>query len=462
MLGQNEQAKDVLVAFADWADRLTEDFTDEQMQRMLDEEHGGMNESFADVDALTGDERYLRLADRFSHRRLLDPLIDGRDELTGIHANTQIPNVVGFARIAQLAGKADWHAAAKTLWQNVVNDRSVVIGGNSVGEHFHATDDTLSVAINGEWEKLAPEADGYVTLRRAWNDGDVVEVGLPMQVTAERPGDGSNYVAFLYGPIALAAKTDQKDLVGLFAGEGRFDHTAEGELRPLNTAPTFVVDDPADAGVPAAGVPAALADRLRRVEGQALAFTFADGVVTAPEHASLTLIPFAQLHESRYVIYWPIASTGEYEQRQEALRLAEERRMQLDAATADRVLPGAQQSEVDHGFEGEQTERGTHDGRSYRHANGWFSYELAVPDEAAVLQVTYSGQDRRRFAILIDGEPFQQVRLDAERPGQFVEVRYDLPAEAQGKTIRLRFEAEPGSMAGGIFDLRVLRGAELP
>jgi DUF1680 family protein len=137
----NIKARDMLVALADWTDDLVAGLSDEQLQTMLQTEHGGMNEVLADVAAITGDSRYLELARRFSHRQLLDPLLAGEDRLTGLHANTQIPKVVGFERIAQLDNDEEWHRATEFFWETVVNERSVVIGGNSVREHFNDKQD---------------------------------------------------------------------------------------------------------------------------------------------------------------------------------------------------------------------------------------------------------------------------------------------------------------------------------
>jgi hypothetical protein len=137
----SEQARSMLVAWADWADGLLSNLSDAQIQQMLIAEHGGMNEVFADVAAMTGDARYLGLAKRFSDHRILDPLLHGEDRLTGLHANTQIPKVVGFERIAQVGDDAEWRAAAGFFWDTVVDNRTVAIGGNSVREHFHAKDD---------------------------------------------------------------------------------------------------------------------------------------------------------------------------------------------------------------------------------------------------------------------------------------------------------------------------------
>lgn len=141
----SQDARTMLVKLTDWMLRLTAKLSDEQMQDMLRSEHGGLNEVFADVAAITGDKRYLQLAHRFSHQQILQPLLKQEDKLTGMHANTQIPKVIGFKRIADVEGNPDWDKAADYFWQEVVNHRSISIGGNSVREHFHPADDFSSM-----------------------------------------------------------------------------------------------------------------------------------------------------------------------------------------------------------------------------------------------------------------------------------------------------------------------------
>jgi len=132
----NAQALDVLVRLSDWAYEATRPLSDAEMQKMLDREHGGMNEILADVYTLTNDPKFLELAERFSHRALLDPLAAGEDKLDGLHSNTQIPKVIGFARLYELTGKAEYARAARFFWDRVVGARSFVTGGNGDGEHF--------------------------------------------------------------------------------------------------------------------------------------------------------------------------------------------------------------------------------------------------------------------------------------------------------------------------------------
>ena len=132
----NEQAKQLFLGFCDWAIDLTAGLSDEQMERMLDIEHGGMNEVLADAYAMTGDRKYLTVAKRFSHRRLLTPLSQRQDCLDNMHANTQVPKVIGFDRIAELSGEEYFHDASTFFWDIVTGERSLAFGGNSRREHF--------------------------------------------------------------------------------------------------------------------------------------------------------------------------------------------------------------------------------------------------------------------------------------------------------------------------------------
>ena len=148
----SDLARQMLVKLADWMLDITSNLSDQQIQDMLRSEHGGLNETFADIAEITGDKKYLELARRFSHQVILDPLIKDEDRLTGMHANTQIPKIIGYKRIADLSQNdkdwnhaSDWDHATRFFWNTVVNHRSVCIGGNSVREHFHPTDDFSSM-----------------------------------------------------------------------------------------------------------------------------------------------------------------------------------------------------------------------------------------------------------------------------------------------------------------------------
>ena len=108
---------------------------------MLYSEHGGLNDVFADMYFISDDERYLKLARQFSHNIIIEPLLHKEDKLTGLHANTQIPKIIGMLKVANASDDKAWQQGADFFWKTVSQERSVSIGGNSVREHFHDKSD---------------------------------------------------------------------------------------------------------------------------------------------------------------------------------------------------------------------------------------------------------------------------------------------------------------------------------
>ena len=109
---------------------------DAQIQRMLDCEHGGLNESLAELYARTGERRWLTLSETIYHRKVLQPLSRREDCLPYIHANTQIPKIIGLARLHEITGESRHIEAARFFWSTVTSDYSYVIGGNADREYF--------------------------------------------------------------------------------------------------------------------------------------------------------------------------------------------------------------------------------------------------------------------------------------------------------------------------------------
>ncbi|HUD82079.1 MAG TPA: beta-L-arabinofuranosidase domain-containing protein [Candidatus Saccharimonadales bacterium] len=136
---QDPEALEMARKFGDWVVARNGRLSDAQMQAMLQTEQGGMNEALANLYGLTGEKKYLEMSLRFNHHRVVDPLEAGEDRLTGLHANTQIPKFIGLARQYELTGETNLEAGARNFWETVVNHRSYVIGGNSDGEMFTAT-----------------------------------------------------------------------------------------------------------------------------------------------------------------------------------------------------------------------------------------------------------------------------------------------------------------------------------
>lgn len=136
LYADSDLAKELFLNFCDWGISITSDLSDEQMETMLNMEHGGMNEVFADAYQISGEEKYLVAAKRYSHKKFLNPLSKGIDNLDNEHANTQIPKFIGFARIAELGGDEKYEKAGRYSWETITANRSLAFGGNSRREHF--------------------------------------------------------------------------------------------------------------------------------------------------------------------------------------------------------------------------------------------------------------------------------------------------------------------------------------
>lgn len=135
--GGNTQARDTLVRLCDFCAQVTAKLTDAQWRTMTSKEHGAPNEIFADVFALTGDQKYLDLARKFAKQDIVQALDRGDGSvLANKHANTQIPLFVGYEQIYEAGGEANWHAASARFWDEVTTRQTFAFGGNSVWEKF--------------------------------------------------------------------------------------------------------------------------------------------------------------------------------------------------------------------------------------------------------------------------------------------------------------------------------------
>ncbi|HEY6914646.1 MAG TPA: beta-L-arabinofuranosidase domain-containing protein, partial [Paludibacter sp.] len=132
----NEDSKTIFLKFCDWAINLTSDLSDDKMEEMLGNEHGGMNEIFADAYQITKKEKYLTAAKRISHKMLLNPMLADQDNLDNKHANTQVPKAIGFERIGELSHNCNYSEAGRFFWETVTGKRTLAFGGNSRREFF--------------------------------------------------------------------------------------------------------------------------------------------------------------------------------------------------------------------------------------------------------------------------------------------------------------------------------------
>ena len=144
----NRTALGVETKFAAWAEGILAPLDDAQIAKMLNTEHGGMNEVLADLYADTGDRRWLDLSYRFEHHEFTDALKRHEDNLDGKHGNCQIPKLIGSAARYGYTGDAGDTAAASFFWDAVVQHHTFATGGHGLAEYF------------GPADKLAHMVDG--------------------------------------------------------------------------------------------------------------------------------------------------------------------------------------------------------------------------------------------------------------------------------------------------------------
>ncbi len=192
----NEKALEVNKKLAGWIETIVSGLNDEQVQNMLNCEHGGINETLADLYADTGDERYLRLSRVFHHKDILEPLADGQDILPNKHANTQVPKLIGLARRYELTLEPRDLAAASFFWDRVAHHHSYVTGGNGNHEYFGQPDQLRNRLSNETTEtcnvyNMLKLSDHLFRLKAQADVGDFYERALFNQIlSSQHPGDG--------------------------------------------------------------------------------------------------------------------------------------------------------------------------------------------------------------------------------------------------------------------------------
>jgi DUF1680 family protein len=604
----SEKAKKMLIKLTDWMANEVSGLSDEQIQDMLRSEHGGLNEVFADVYDITKDKKYLKLAHRFSHQAILNPLLLGEDKLTGIHANTQIPKVIGYKRIADLENNQQWNNAADFFWHNVTEKRSSVIGGNSVSEHFNPVNDfssmiksiegpetcntynmlkltkalfatlpksyymdyyekalynhilstenhdkggfvyftpmrpghyrvysqpqtsfwccvgsglenhakygemiyahsdndlyvnlfipstlnwaekkillrqennfpetpktklvfehtgkskiniklrcpewthpsEVAIMVNGKKQDVTADKDGYFTISRKWKKGDVIEMNLPMHLSAEQLPDKSDYYAFKYGPVVLAATYGTENQQGLLADDSRGGHIAHGPQIPLNDIPVIL------------GNEGEVINHLKQINDKNLTFSLTGLYPKKKFDKGFQLVPFYQIQEERYILYWPQADQDKIEaiQKKKAAEEAETRK--LDLITVDKIQLGEQQPESDHYFESKDSNTGYMEDRHFRDAKGWFSYRMKNPvKDAAYLYILYfDANTNRSLNIDINGKKVSARKLEGKSGNSPQFMLLSIPETEKDKEIlTVKFYADEQTMTSKIIEVRLL------
>lgn len=139
LYAENAKAAEIMSRAADWYMRWTEQMRTENPHAVYSGEEGGMLEVWAGMYRLTGEEKYLTLAERYSSPSLFRQLENGEDALSDCHANASIPWAHGAAAMYEVTGDERWLDIVKAFWKCAVEDReSFCTGGQNSGEYWIA------------------------------------------------------------------------------------------------------------------------------------------------------------------------------------------------------------------------------------------------------------------------------------------------------------------------------------
>lgn len=232
----NKTALTVATGLAGYFDRVFAALTPAQVQDVLACEYGGLNESYAELYARTGDARWLRMAALLYDHRVLDPLARREDALGNLHANTQVPKLIGLARIHELTCDPAKAAAASFFWDMVTRHHSYVIGGNADREYFAAAD-TIADHVT---EQTCEHCNTYNMLkltRHLWSwqpDGALFDyyerAHLNHVMAAQDPKTGGfTYMTPLLSGAAREYSTPADDPFWCCVGSGMESHAKHGE-----------------------------------------------------------------------------------------------------------------------------------------------------------------------------------------------------------------------------------------
>ncbi|HEX6685277.1 MAG TPA: beta-L-arabinofuranosidase domain-containing protein [Candidatus Limnocylindrales bacterium] len=136
LLAGNTQALTVATRMGDWVHSRLSRLSRTTLNRMwaiyIAGENGAMNEIMADLYALTGNPNYLSTALAFDNRQsLFGACLANQDTITRLHANTHVPQFLGYLRVFDQNGIAEYRTVAENFYRMVVPNRMYAHGGTS-------------------------------------------------------------------------------------------------------------------------------------------------------------------------------------------------------------------------------------------------------------------------------------------------------------------------------------------
>ncbi len=136
LIAENKKALELVLNASLWFYEFIEALTDEELNNMFEyQETGGLMELWADLYAITKDEKHLKLMKRYERKSLTLPILEGVDVLTNMHANSTVPEFLGAARAYEVTGEERYRKLAEEYWNWAVDKRGTfVTGAQTSGE----------------------------------------------------------------------------------------------------------------------------------------------------------------------------------------------------------------------------------------------------------------------------------------------------------------------------------------
>lgn len=586
----NTKALAISERFADWTETILKNLSDDQIQKMLDCEFGGMNDVLINLYALTNKQKYLELSYKFEHKRITGPLSRKEDDLYDKHSNTQIPKIIGSARRYTFSATPVDKTVSEFFWSTIATNHTYAIGGNSDSEYlgkagemndrlsdntaetcntynmlkltrnlftrepsvklmdyyeralynhilpsqrtsdgmmcyftplrkggkkdysdqfnsfwccvgsgmenhvkynesiyFQGADGSLYVNlfipselhwkekgilirqtnqfpeeaatelklelnkpthqtikfrqpgwakngirifVNGKPHTPQGESKSkFISISRTWHSGDVLRFEFAVSLYTESMPDNPNRVAFLYGPIVLAAQLGKEEPKGL------------------------------------TGVPILFTDKREVTsftkKGQGLTFE----TIGVGSPSDITLMPFNTIQEGRYNVYWDYFTPAEWDKAKDSYDDEARKAKQLEERTIDYLQPGDSVSEKNHVLTHTKSYHGLDNGRQWRDAReeGHITFTMKVSSLVnQSLQLSFWGSDgggRIIFDVLVNGTKIATQEVRQNFPNRFFDVSYPLDATLfQGKnSIEVSLQPQYDKRVARIFGARVFK-----
>ncbi len=594
----NPKALIIATNLADWLDRHMAKINDVEMEKIMSVEYGGMNWVLSDLYIITGNQKYLAMSKRWHDKKVIVPITQGRDVLTGIHANTQFPKMSGLAARYPYTADSTELNGAKFFWDKIVNHRSYATGGNSESEYLSSKDSMshtltpytgencneynmlkltnllyniepkaeyadyiertlfnhilaaqnsndgkicyflplmpgaqrryddlyevfsccvcsaldsytrhgeyiyshtasnlivnlfipsdlnwkekgislkqetnfpykdvtflkfacnkatemglmirnpkwlskpMTIKVNGKVQTLTPSA-GYYTIKRKWNNGDIVELKLSMGLRTESMADDANKIALFHGPILLA---------------GILENDEANKLVENKLAPALLIKNKP-------------IDQWLKTTGEPLHYIT---MLAYPKQISLK--PLFELKTGHYSVYWQKIAEKDRLQRIAKDEEKKKEQKRIEDITIDKIMVGDDNSEKNHSLSGNSTLGYGNNGsilidKAWRATKGYeksFSYQMKVSGDVPVALVCkFMGREpyeEWNCKIKVDSTTIVELKREKDDSYPVIpfEYTYQLPAElTKGKSsIKVMFEGGGFRNMPRLMELRTIK-----